>query len=224
MPVGDTEGDVEGECEGATVVGADDGEVVGASVVVLPASVGCFVVGVGIGVGLAVGLDDGRTVGAEGSAVGACEPLHDTALVSSGVHTMPATPYEPWSVPYHANLRCVSVSPSSVNVSTIATKPRVDPGVGGIDMVAVKTPSESGPVISIFSEPWLPVAVPTSRRTLVLAALATGALPSSRSLAVTVHPSTPSSAPDADAGARKRYFFASASRMNVTSLASMSPS
>ena len=104
------------------------------------------------------------------------------------------------------------------------TKPSAAPGVGGKVKDAVNTPSADGPVIIFVSESWLLVAVPTSKRTLVLAALATGALPLSRSLAVTVHPSTPSSAPDADAGARKRYFFASASRMNVTSLASMSPS
>ena len=57
-----------------------------------------------------------------------------------------------------------------------------------------------------------------------LAAFVTGALPSSRSMAVTVHPSTPSSAPDAAAGTRKRYFFASASNVNTASLPSTSPS
>ena len=137
---------------------------------------------------------------------------------------MPASPYEPKVVPYHANLRCVSVKPVSVNVSTMITNPRVCPGVGDAVISAVKTPSEVGPVIISTAEFWLLTAVPTSRRTLVLAAFATGALPSSRSLTVTVHPSTANSAPDTSAGARKRYFFASASRMNVTSLASTSPS
>ena len=139
---------------------------------------------------------------------------------------MPASPYDPWSVPYQAYLRCVSVAPPSVYVSTMITKPRVAPGVSGVVMVAVKTPPVVGPAIikSVF-EPSLPAASRTSKRTLVLAAFATGRFASSRRYAVTVvHPVMPSSAPDVSAGARKRYFFASANRMNVTSFASMSPS
>ena len=102
------------------------------------------------------------------------------------------------------------------------TKAITSPGVGGPVIVAVKTPSAVGPAIISVSELALLLSVPTSRRTLVLSAFATGAFASSRRTAVTVQPSTPSSAPDAAAGARNRYFFASASRMNVTSFASTS--
>ena len=116
------------------------------------------------------------------------------------------------------------MAPSSVYVSTMITNASVAPGVGGPVIDAVKTPPAAGPAIISVSEPAFPASVPTSSRTLVLAAFATGAFASSRRTAVTVHPSTPSSAPDAPAGARKRYFFASASRMNVTSFASMSSS
>jgi hypothetical protein len=132
-------------------------------------------------------------------------------------------------------LRCVSGSAAkpAVAVSTIST----NSSGSGIASVIAATNAPPVPRAISIATPFavvskaLPVVtatdalfavMPTSSRTRVFAAAATGTFASSRSTAVTTrsHPfnAMPKSAPELSAGARNRYFCATASSTKPTSV------